>query len=50
MVVLGVWVINFIFSAIWLRKFDIGPVEWLWRSAVAKKRLPWRTTSQLVDA
>ncbi len=50
MVVLGVWAINFIFSELWLRKFDIGPVEWLWRSAVAKKRLPWRATSQLADA
>jgi uncharacterized protein len=42
-IVAGVLIVNLLFSAIWLRFFDIGPVEWMWRSLIAKRRLPWRT-------
>ena len=31
-VVVGVWIFNLVFSAVWLRFFTIGPVECLWRS------------------
>ena len=31
-VVAAVWVIQILFSAIWLRFFRYGPFEWLWRS------------------
>lgn len=31
--VIGVWIANFAFSALWLRYFDQGPAEWLWRKA-----------------
>lgn len=41
-VVAGVWLFNLVFAAVWLRFFDIGPVEWLWRSLVAGKKLPWK--------
>jgi uncharacterized protein len=34
-----------IFSIFWLRYFDIGPAEWLWRSLTEKKKLPWRKTA-----
>ncbi|MEG3085896.1 DUF418 domain-containing protein [Sphingomonas sp. PB4P5] len=27
---------------LWLRHFDIAPVEWAWRSIVERRRLPWR--------
>lgn len=42
-VVAGVWTWNIIFAAVWLKFFDIGPVEWAWRSAVEGRKLPWRT-------
>lgn len=31
-VVPAVWSVNLIFAHLWLRKFPMGPVEWLWRS------------------
>jgi len=33
-VVPAVWAVNLIFAHLWLRKFPMGPVEWLWRSMV----------------
>lgn len=29
--IIAVWIANFAFSAIWLRYFQYGPMEWLWR-------------------
>lgn len=29
--VVGMWAVNFVFSALWLRRFRYGPVEWAWR-------------------
>jgi uncharacterized protein len=31
-VVAGVWAVNLIWSPVWLRYFQFGPVEWVWRS------------------
>ncbi|MBX3114662.1 MAG: DUF418 domain-containing protein [Fimbriimonadaceae bacterium] len=31
-VVPAVWAVNLIFAHLWLKKFPMGPVEWLWRS------------------
>ena len=31
-IVLGVWAFQLIVSTIWLRHFEFGPAEWLWRS------------------
>lgn len=42
-VVAGVWAWNLVFAAVWLKFFDIGPVEWAWRSVVEGRRLPWRS-------
>lgn len=41
-VVLGVWVIQLIYSPIWLRYFRFGPMEWAWRSLTYWKRQPMR--------
>ncbi|MCG6396354.1 DUF418 domain-containing protein, partial [Vibrio alginolyticus] len=30
------WLINILFSTLWLRYFSQGPVEWLWRQAANK--------------
>lgn len=31
-VVGGIWAVNLITSTLWLRYFEFGPLEWLWRS------------------
>jgi hypothetical protein len=40
--VAGMWLFNMAFSSIWLRYFEFGPVEWLWRSLTYWKRQPMR--------
>ncbi|MCU0316778.1 MAG: DUF418 domain-containing protein [Fimbriimonadaceae bacterium] len=35
-----VWVINIVFANLWLSRFSLGPVEWLWRSVSEKRKLP----------
>lgn len=32
----AIWCINIVFSTLWLRRFNIGPVEWLWRKLTGK--------------
>lgn len=39
---LGVFAIQTVLSALWLRRFRFGPAEWLWRSLSYGKRQPWR--------
>lgn len=41
-VVAGVWVVNLVFSAVWLRFFRFGPLEWAWRSLTYWERQPLR--------
>lgn len=41
-IVLGVWMVDLGFAALWLRFFDLGPLEWLWRSLTEGRRLPIR--------
>jgi uncharacterized protein len=31
-VVAAMWLVNLVWSSVWLRFFRFGPVEWLWRS------------------
>jgi uncharacterized protein len=38
--VAGMWLVNLTFSSIWLRYFEFGPVEWVWRSLTYWKRQP----------
>lgn len=33
--VIPVWMVNMLFSVIWLRYFRQGPVEWVWRQLTA---------------
>jgi uncharacterized protein len=44
-VVAAIWLIEIIWSSIWLRHFRFGPVEWLWRSLSYGKRQPMRRGS-----
>jgi uncharacterized protein len=39
-VVAVVWMVNLGASALWLRYFSYGPLEWLWRSLVYWRRQP----------
>jgi uncharacterized protein len=38
--VAGMWAVNLIFSTLWLKKFQFGPIEWCWRSLTYWKRQP----------
>jgi len=40
-----VWVIHLVLSLWWLRRFDFGPVEWLWRCATYGRWLAIRRLS-----
>jgi uncharacterized protein len=41
-IVLCVWALNLILSSLWLRHFQFGPMEWVWRSLTYWKRQPMR--------
>lgn len=41
-VVLAIWIFQIIFSPIWLRYFEFGPAEWLWRYLTYGKPPPFR--------
>jgi len=45
-----VWVIELVLSLWWLRRFDFGPVEWLWRCATYGRWLAIRRSSAPVTA
>ena len=36
----GIWLFQIIFSTIWLRYFNFGPLEWVWRSLTYWKKYP----------
>ena len=41
-IVACVWLFNLTISPIWLRYFQFGPAEWVWRSLTYWKRQPMR--------
>jgi uncharacterized protein len=44
-VVFAVWAVNLAVSPLWLRAFEFGPVEWMWRSLTYWKPQPMRIRS-----
>lgn len=42
MIVGAIWVALILFAMVWTRFFSFGPLEWAWRSAVEKRKLPMR--------
>lgn len=40
--VAGMWLFNIVFSSLWLRSFEFGPFEWLWRSLTYWRLQPMR--------
>ncbi len=45
-VVAAVWVLQIVYSHIWLRNFRFGPLEWLWRSLTYWKKQPIAITKE----
>lgn len=45
---IAVFILQIILSTIWLKYFNYGPVEWIWRSATYKKWQPFRKTGPLI--
>jgi len=43
-VVACVWILNLVLSPLWLRHYQFGPMEWVWRSLTYWKRQPIRRT------
>lgn len=43
LVVAAIWVVQLIVSPLWLAKFRLGPLEWLWRSLTYWRRQAWRS-------
>jgi uncharacterized protein len=41
-IVLLVWALQLWWSPLWLARFRYGPLEWLWRSLVYRRRQPFR--------
>ncbi len=39
-----VWIVQIIFSSIWVRHFQFGPLEWVWRSLIYGKLQPLQKT------
>ena len=39
-VCLAVWAVQIMFSIKWLKHFQFGPLEWVWRSLIYGKRQP----------
>ena len=48
-VVFGVWIINLIFSSLWLRAFSFGPLEWCWRSLTYSSLQPMRLKTKPLE-
>jgi uncharacterized protein len=42
LVVLAVWIVVVAFSRLWMKRFNFGPLEWLWRSLTYREREPLR--------
>ena len=49
-VVAAIWVVQVIWSPLWLRRFRFGPLEWVWRSLTYWQRQPMRNEVALTSA
>ena len=47
LIVLAVWTVQIIWSHIWLRYFQYGPFEWIWRQLTYWKKLPLKKQMHL---
>jgi uncharacterized protein len=49
-VAVAVWVIEIIWSHIWLKYYRFGPLEWLWRSLTYWKKQPIKKMKKIEPA
>jgi uncharacterized protein len=49
LIVLGVWAVQLALSPIWLRHFQFGPLEWLWRSLTYRRLQPMRIAGTMMS-
>lgn len=40
-IVVGVWIVQLCWSVLWLRRFEMGPLEWMWRWVTYGHRSPF---------
>lgn len=43
--VIGIWILQFAVSSIWIKHFFFGPMEWLWRSLTYQRWEPFRRSA-----
>ncbi len=48
-VVVAIWIVQLIWSPMWLRRFRFGPLEWVWRSLTYWQRQPMRSAEANVS-
>lgn len=46
LIVFAVWILQIWFSGFWLKRFRLGPAEWLWRSLSYRRLQPMRRAAQ----
>ena len=46
----AIWILQLIASPLWLKYFQYGPVEWLWRSLTYQKKQPFRLAQANVSS
>ncbi len=44
--ILGIWILQLLWSPWWLRRFQFGPAEWLWRTLTYMRKQPMRRTAR----
>jgi len=44
-IALAIYAAQVVFSVLWLRRFDFGPAEWIWRTMTYGKAPPLRRTT-----
>ena len=45
-IVVSIWIVQLIYSPLWLKYFQYGPLEWLWRCGTYFKWQPFRKSIQ----
>lgn len=46
LIVLAIVVVQIVLSGLWLKHFQYGPLEWVWRSLTYKKRQPFKVITE----
>ena len=46
-IVFAMWAVQLVISPIWIKHFEFGPLEWLWRSLTYGQLQPMRRSASL---